>query len=201
MSESPDGNEVSQKSWFLLLTTSVPLAPFRETDYWNWVQNKGMHIFSHLIRHVFLSQTCPSRPATRVHERQTRLPATPARSGNDRIMAIAVKRAAFGVTHRTVKLKINPYSTTVPNCDIDMSFAFFLAQLVLISLAIVCDPFQVIIYSPVSSRLAWQGGDPTSSIQYRAIQAPQDGCCAGSSHTLRCLWWMKDRIYNQEASS
>ncbi|PBK91283.1 hypothetical protein ARMGADRAFT_1082093 [Armillaria gallica] len=99
----------------------------------------------------------PSRPAIRVCARQTRLPvapdpvattvsqlfghthlpATPALSGNDRIMTIVVKGVTFGVAHRTVKLKINSYSTTVPDCDIYVSFAFFLLQLVLISLVIM----------------------------------------------------------------
>ncbi len=65
-------------------------------------------------------------------------PATPALSGNDSIMTIAVKRATFGVAHRTVKLKINSYSTMVPDHDIYVSFAFFLAQFVLISLLIGC---------------------------------------------------------------
>ncbi len=68
----------------------------------------------------------------------TRLPATPALSGNDRIMTIVVKGATFGVAHMMVKLKINSYSTTVLDCDIYVSFTFFLAQLVLNSLMIVC---------------------------------------------------------------
>ncbi len=65
-------------------------------------------------------------------------PATPALSGNDHIMTIVVKQAAFGVTRRMVKIKINQYSTMMPDYDIYMSSAFFLAQLVLISLVIVC---------------------------------------------------------------
>ncbi len=39
-------------------------------------------------------------------------------------MTIAVKQAAFGVAHRTVKIKINSYSTMVPNYDIYVSFMF-----------------------------------------------------------------------------
>ncbi len=80
----------------------------------------------------------PSRPAPRVHARQTSLPAAPALSGTDHITTIGLKRAAFGVARRTVKIKINQYSIMVPDYDIYMSSAFFLAQLVPISLVIVC---------------------------------------------------------------
>ncbi len=124
---------------------------------------------------------------TRDPVHQTCLPAALALSGNDRMMTIAIKRAAFGVGHRTVKLKINSYSTTVPDCDIYLSFAFFFAQLVPMSLVIVCWPCQVVIYSLFSSRLAWQDSNLTGSARYRAIQAPQDECCAGISHTLHCV--------------
>ncbi len=40
------------------------------------------------------------------HARLTRLPVAPALCGRNHIMTIAVKRAAFGVAHKTVKIKI-----------------------------------------------------------------------------------------------
>ncbi len=46
-------------------------------------------------------------------------------------MTIAVKQAAFHIPGGTVELKLNPYSTTVPDCDIYVSLVFFLAQVVL----------------------------------------------------------------------
>ncbi|SJL13318.1 uncharacterized protein ARMOST_16758 [Armillaria ostoyae] len=42
----------------------------------------------------------------------------PAPSGNDHITTIGVKRAAFGAAGRKVKIKINAFSTTVPDCEI-----------------------------------------------------------------------------------
>ncbi|PBK62321.1 hypothetical protein ARMSODRAFT_1024928 [Armillaria solidipes] len=136
MSESPDRNEVFQKIRFLVLTTSIPLVPFRDLTIGTDSRTKEC-TFSPTLFGAFLSlkpslsilPNAVKRPKhglvlldlqlmSRVHVRQTCLPATLALSGNDRIMTIAVKRAALGVARWTVNIKINSYSTTVPDCDI-----------------------------------------------------------------------------------
>lgn len=48
----------------------------------------------------------------------TRLPVGPASSGNDHITTIGVKRAAFGVSGRKIKVMVNAFPTTVPDCEI-----------------------------------------------------------------------------------
>ncbi|PBK62366.1 argonaute-like protein [Armillaria solidipes] len=58
------------------------------------------------------------RGGARVRAPQTRLPVGPAPSGNDHITTIGVKRAAFGAVGRKVKIMINAFSTTVPDCEI-----------------------------------------------------------------------------------
>ncbi|KAK0421940.1 argonaute-like protein [Armillaria borealis] len=69
--------------------------------------------------------SCSSGPAirglrgdARVRAPQTHLPVGPAPSGNDHITTIGVKRAAFSATGRKVKIMINAFSTTVPDCEI-----------------------------------------------------------------------------------
>ncbi|KAK0479171.1 argonaute-like protein [Armillaria novae-zelandiae] len=48
----------------------------------------------------------------------TRLPVGPISSGNDHITTTGVKRAGFGVSGRKVKIMVNAFPTTVPDCEI-----------------------------------------------------------------------------------
>ncbi|KAK0224342.1 argonaute-like protein, partial [Armillaria fumosa] len=58
------------------------------------------------------------RGGARVRAPLTRLPVGPASSGNDHITTIGVKRAAFGVSGRKIKVMVNAFPTTVPDCEI-----------------------------------------------------------------------------------
>ncbi|KAK0184437.1 argonaute-like protein [Armillaria mellea] len=58
------------------------------------------------------------RGGARVRASQALLPVGPASRGNDHITTTGVKRAAFGVVGRKVKIMINAFPTTVPDCEI-----------------------------------------------------------------------------------
>ncbi|KAK0229725.1 argonaute-like protein [Armillaria nabsnona] len=58
------------------------------------------------------------RGGARVRAPQTRLSVGPVPSGNDHITTIGVKRTAFGAAGRKVKIIINAFPTTVPDCEI-----------------------------------------------------------------------------------
>ncbi|KAK0199390.1 hypothetical protein DFS33DRAFT_241967 [Desarmillaria ectypa] len=60
----------------------------------------------------------PAIPGMRGGAPQARLQVSPALGSGDHIITIGVKRTAFGDAGKMVKIKINAFSTTVPDCEI-----------------------------------------------------------------------------------